>query len=218
VTATPPTVEPPPVTPPVIEPSVAPAAPRPTLEELTIKEDAVIGIRIDQTISSETASVEDRVTARISRDVTVDGRTAIPAGARLDGVVTEVERGGKVKARSRLVLRFSTLILADGLRLPIATDVIMREGASPAPDATAKIGASAVIGAVLGGVVGGKKGVLIGSGAGAGAGTAAVMAGGRQDVVIASGASMTLRLTAPVTITVAKDPEPPARIPPTPVR
>ena len=186
---------------------MAAAPPKPRVEELVIQKDEVLGIKIDQSISSETANVEDRVSARLSRDVTVDGRTAIPAGTKLEGVVVSVERGGKMRGRANLGLQFSTLILADGLRVPIETGVIFREGAAPGPEATAKIGASAVVGAVLGAVVGGKKGAAIGSGAGAAGGTAVVMAGGRNEAVFASGAPLTLRLVAPVTIVIPREPE-----------
>lgn len=209
ISAAPPPTEPPP--PPagasISDPLAAAAPPKPRFEELTITADSVLGIRIDQALSSETARVEDRVSARISRDVTVDGRIAIPTGARLEGVVVSVERGGKVRTRARLGLQFSTLILADGLRVPIATDVIFREGASPSPEAASKIGVSAAVGAALGAVFGGKKGAAIGTGAGAAGGTAAVMAGGRNDAAIAAGTSLTLRLTAPVTIAIPRDPD-----------
>ena len=208
VSAAPPTEPPPPpVGTPVIEPAAASAPPKPRLEELTIKEGTVLGIRLDQTLSSETARVEDRVSARLSRDVEVDGRTAIPAGARLEGVVVSVERGGKTRTRARLWLKFSTLILADGLRVPITTDVISREGASPTPEAATKIGASAAVGAAIGAVLGGKKGAAIGTGVGAAGGTAAVMAGGRNEAVVASGTAFSLRLSTPVTIVVPRDPE-----------
>src|SRR6185295_10807056 len=149
-------------------------------EEVTVKEDTVIGIRIDQSISSETARVEDRVTAKISRDVAIEGRTALAAGTRLEGVVTTVERGGKFREKAKLGIRFNTLILADGLRVPIQTEVLTREGESPSADASKKIGVGAVAGTILGGVLGGKRGAVIGATAGAGAGTGAVMAGDRN--------------------------------------
>jgi hypothetical protein len=62
-------------------------------EDLTVEKHSVIGIRLDSAVSTRTARVEDRVTAIVSRDVTVNGRTAIPSGARLEGTVTLVERG-----------------------------------------------------------------------------------------------------------------------------
>ncbi|HYN10473.1 MAG TPA: hypothetical protein VES67_24000 [Vicinamibacterales bacterium] len=194
-------------------PRVADVAPpvkeieKPRFEEVIVKADSVIGIRLDSSISSETAKVEDRVVARVSRDVTVDERVAIPAGARLEGNVTLVEKGGKFKERARLGVRFTTLILADGAtRLPIDTETIFRDGDSPTKEASSKIGASAVVGAILGAVVGGKKGAVIGSTAGAAGGTAAVMSGGRNAATLSAGTPLTVRLTAPVTVLVERDP------------
>ena len=204
---------PPPVSAETIPPAAVPEAPppvrepeKPKFEEVTVKSDSVIGIRLDSAISSETARVEDRVTARVSRDVTVNERVAIPAGARLEGNVTLVERGGKFKERARLGIRFTTLVLADGTtRLPIETETIFREGDSPATEATSKIGAGAVVGAILGGIVGGKKGAAIGSATGAGGGTAAVMAGGRNAATLPAGTPLTVRLTSPVTVLVERE-------------
>ena len=196
------------VTPPAPVPDVVPPVKepeKPRFEEVIVKTDSVIGIRIDSAISSETARVEDRVVARVSRDVTVDDRVAIPAGARLEGNVTLVERGGKFKERARLGVRFTTLILPDATRVPINTETIFRDGESPTGEATSKIGASAVVGALLGAVVGGKKGAAVGSTVGAAGGTAAVMTGGRNAATLPAGTPLTVRLTAPVTVLVERE-------------
>jgi len=121
-------------------------------------------------------------------------------------VVTIVERGGKLRERARLGIRFNMLVLSDGLRVPIQTDTIFREGESPTGEASSKIGASAVAGAILGGLIGGKRGAIIGTTAGAAGGTAAVMAGGRNEATFAGGAPLAVRLIAPVTITIERTP------------
>ncbi len=105
---------------------------------------------------------------------------AIPAGSRVLGSVSVVERGGKMKERARLGVRFHTVILADGTELPLQTETVFREGDSPANASAAKVGGGAIGGAILGAILGGGKGAAIGAGVGAGAGTAAVMAGGRR--------------------------------------
>jgi hypothetical protein len=178
---------------------VVEAPPAPMVDERTVSAAAVIGIRLDTAVSSETAHVEDRVSARVTRDVKVDGQTAIPAGARLEGWVSLVERGGKLRDRARIGLRFSSLLIGDE-RIPIQTEAIYRDGDSPANEATAKIGASAVVGSILGAVIGGRKGAAVGGMAGAAGGTAAVMASGRNEASIAAGTPLTVRLTAPVTV------------------
>jgi hypothetical protein len=171
---------------------------------LTVAENSVIGIHLDTAVSSETAKVEDKVTAHVTRDVMVAGRTAIPAGARLEGNVTLVQPGGKFKERARLGIKFTSLILADNTRQAIQTDALFRDGDSPTGEATSKVGASAVIGTILGAMIGGKKGAAIGTAAGAAGGTAAVAAGGRNDAVFAAGTALTVRLTAPFTVVIER--------------
>lgn len=192
-------------TPPAARPASAPVAPTAVLEELIVPAESVIGIRLDSGLSSETARVEDRVTARVTRDVRVDGVTVIPAGARMDGFVTFVEQGGKIRERARIGIRFTSVARGDSGRVPIQTETIYRDGDAPGGEATSKIGASAVVGSILGAVIGGKKGAAIGAGAGAAGGTAVVMAGGRNEAVFAAGVPLTVRLSAPVTLEIERE-------------
>jgi hypothetical protein len=186
----------------VQEPVRAPEPPKPQLEELVIARDSVIGLQTDNRISSETARVEDRVDAHVTRDVKVGDRVAVPAGTRVIGTVTQVERGGKFKEQARLGIRFHTIVLSDGNRLPISTDTIVRVGDAPSNGSAAKIGGGAVGGAILGAILGGAKGAAIGASAGAGAGTAATMAGDRSAVILAPGTPLTPRILSPVTVTI----------------
>jgi hypothetical protein len=172
------------------EPEVPPAPAEPELVEVQIPADSVLGLQIERTVSSETARVEDRV--------------AIPAGSVVQGSVMEVERGGKVKERAKLGIRFHTVVLADGTRLAIRTDSIVREGSSPANESAAKIGGAAVGGAILGAILGGGKGAVIGGTVGAAGGTAATMAGNRNPAVLAQGSTVNVRVQQPVTVTVEK--------------
>jgi type IV secretory pathway VirB10-like protein len=159
---------------------------------------------VNTPLSSERSRVEDRVDARVTRDVMADGRVAIPAGARVIGSVTAVERGGKMKERARLGVRFHTLVLADGREVPLRTETIYREGESPTGDSARKIGGAAVGGAILGAIMGGGKGAAAGATIGAAGGTAAVMAGDRNAATLPTGTVVTVRLSAPATLEVEK--------------
>ncbi len=181
-----------------------PPVPEKQFEDLVIPADSVVGLQIESSISSDQAKIEDPVRARVTRDVKVHDQVAIPAGARAEGAVTLVDRGGRLKDQARLGIRFHTIVLADGTRLPINTETIYRDGDSPARESAAKIGAGAVGGAVLGAILGGKKGALIGSTVGAGAGGAAVMASDPDPATLPAGATVTVRMTAPATVTVEK--------------
>jgi len=189
-----------------VAPEPEPAVrPEPEFVELVVPADAVIGLQLETTVSSDRAKVEDAVEARVTRDVRVSGRVAIPAGSLVHGTVTEVERGGKVRERARLGIRFHTVVLASGDKLTLRTDAITREGASPGRESAAKIGGAAVGGAILGAILGGGKGAAIGAGVGAGGGTAAVMAGDRNIVTVPAGSTVSVRVRQPVTVTVEKE-------------
>jgi len=195
VAATP--VEPPPNV-------LPPAPPEVQWEELVVPASSVIGLQVETPLSSERSRVEDRVDARVTRDVTAAGRVAIPAGSRVIGAVSLVEPGGKMKGTARLGVRFHTLVLGDGREVPLRTEAVFREGDSAGNESARKIGGAAIGGAILGAILGGGKGAAIGGAAGAGAGSAAVMAGDRNAATLPAGTIVNVRLAAPATIEVEK--------------
>ena len=193
----------PPAEPPTPDPAPAPS--KPELVEVVVAASSVVGLRVDTSHTSETARVEDRVEARVMRDVMADGRVAIPAGTRVLGDVVLVDRGGKIKEKARLGVRFHTLVLANGHQAPFRTDAIYREGTSPGAESARKIGGAAVGGAILGAIIGGGKGAAIGSAAGAAGGSAVVMAGDRNAATLAAGSTVTVRLHAPVAVDIERE-------------
>jgi type IV secretory pathway VirB10-like protein len=187
------------------EPPAPPPPPAPEFVDLTVPADAVLGLQIERTVSSELARVEDRVDARVTRDVRVADRVAIPAGSTVRGSVSEVDRGGRMKGKARLAIKFHTIVLADGTQVPLKTDAVVREGQSPGGESAAKVGGAAIGGAILGAILGGGKGAAIGGAVGAGAGTAAAMTNDRNPATLAAGTTVTVRMQAPVTVTVQKE-------------
>ncbi|MEI6668166.1 MAG: hypothetical protein WCP29_08415 [Acidobacteriota bacterium] len=168
--------------------------------------ESVIGLQVMTTTSTEDAKVEDEVQAKVTRDVRIGRTVAIPAGTRVIGSVTVVERGGKVKGKARLGIRFHTLILADAgaTRVPIRTDAIFRESDSNGQQSAAKIGAAAAGGAILGAIIGGGKGAAIGGLLGGGSGTADAMRQERTTATLQAGTGITVRLQDAVTVTVER--------------
>ena len=178
--------------------------PERTFDELVVAADSVVGLQMESSLTSERARIEDRVEARVIRDVRVSGQVAIPSGSRAIGSVTAVDRGGKFKERARIGIRFTTLILADGTTLPITTETIYRYGEAPGNASAAKIGGGAVGGAILGAILGGAKGAAIGAAAGAGGGAATVQAGERNAATFPNGTQVTARFLSPVAVTVER--------------
>ncbi len=173
-------------------------------QDVVVPTESVLGLQLESSISSAFARIEDRVDARVTRDVRVGRRVAIPAGTRAIGSVVTVDRGGRVKERAKLGIRFNTLILPDASRVNITTDMVYREGRSPADQSSAKIGGAAIGGAIIGAIIGGGKGAAIGGGIGAAGGTAAAMNGARLPVVLQAGTTLSVRTQAPITLTIER--------------
>ena len=176
--------------------------PPPATEELVVPADSVIGLQIDSFVTTDRAQVEDDVQARVTRDVMVSRRVAIPAGSVVNGSVVMVERAGKLKGAARLGVRFHTVVFDDGVEVPIVTETVYREGGSRGRDNAARIGGGAVAGAILGAIFGGGRGAAIGGAAGAAGGTAAAAAGDAEPATLAAGTTLTVRLSRPVSVTV----------------
>jgi hypothetical protein len=159
--------------------------------------------RIEATLgtshASDTSRVEERATATVAAPVVVDGVTVIPAGATLIGHVTHAKESGKVKGRAELGVRF-TRLQTGSVTYDIETAPLGWIAESTKKDDAIKIGAGAAAGAVIGAITGGRKGAAIGTAIGAGGGTAVVLATDGDEIRLASGRTLTISLTNPLTI------------------
>jgi hypothetical protein len=179
----------------------APAPPVPQFREVTLPEGTTLRLRLRSAVASDSSRVEDTVRAELREAVVVDGATVLPAGTELTGVVTAVERSGRVKGRARVAYRFNSLTYS-GDRYDVRTAPLAHVAEATKGEDATKIavgaGAGAAIGALLGGGDGAAKGAAIG---GAG-GTGVVLATRGEEVRLGPGASVTTRLAAPLTVRV----------------
>lgn len=183
---------------------VSPAAEtRGAVREVTIPAGTMLPVVLDTSVSSNTSRVEEPVGAHLARPIVVHGVTALAAGSRVDGVVVDSTRSGRVKGRAHVALRFESLSPAGGgERYQIHTTAVGRTAPGTKKKDAMEIGGGAAGGALIGALVGGKKGALIGSAAGGGAGTAVVLSTRGKEVHLPKGSALTLRLTQPITVKV----------------
>jgi hypothetical protein len=155
-----------------------------------------IDVRLQNTLNSGTAQVEDRFEGTTLTDVSVDGRVAIPAGSIFRGVVTAVEPGTRTNRTSKLTVSFDQVTIS-GRSYPIrgtVTQAIEGEGIKGEAGRTA---AGAGVGAIIGGILGGFKGALAGILIGGG-GTIAATEG--KEVELPQGSVLRVRMDSPVQI------------------
>jgi hypothetical protein len=173
----------------------------PVYRDVTIPEGTTLPLSLTSAIASDTSAVEDRVTAELTRTIVIDGRDVLPAGTRLTGHVTDVDESGRVKGRAMIAFRLTSLRLADENYDVQVAPSSYQAAATKGEDAT-KIGVGAGAGAIIGGLLGGKGGAAKGAAVGGGAGTGVVLATKGEEVRLGSGADVTTRLTAPLTVRV----------------
>jgi len=157
---------------------------------------AELDVRLQAPLSSDTAQVEDRFTATTIVDLNSGNRALIPAGSVVRGVVTGVDKAGRVERRGRLVLSFDQ-ITVNGRSYPIHATLTQALESEGIRGEVGKIGAGAGVGAIIGGILGGFKGALAGILIGAG-GTVAATEG--KDVELPAGTVLRLRFDSPVTV------------------
>lgn len=171
----------------------------PSYREITIPAGTTLPLTLTSSLDSNTSLVEDAVSADLTRAITIDGREALPVGARLVGNVTEVDGSGRVKGRGMIAFRFTSLHTGNDEYDVQAAPLSHLAPATKGEDAT-KIGIGAGAGAVIGGLLGGKDGAAKGAAVGGGAGTGVVLATKGQEVRLGPGADVTTTLTAPLTV------------------
>ena len=77
--------------------------------DVTIPSGTTLPLTLTSDVASDTNVIEDAVTADLTRAITIDGRDVLPAGARLAGIVTEVDDSGRVRGRAMIAFRFTSL-------------------------------------------------------------------------------------------------------------
>jgi hypothetical protein len=162
----------------------------------TIPSGTEIDVRLQNSLNSGTAQVEDRFEATTLVDLNVNGRVVIPAGSVVRGVVTAVEPGTRTNRTSRMTVSFDQVTVS-GRSYPFrgtVTEAI--EGSGIRGEAT-RAGAGAGVGAIIGAVIGGVKGAVLGAVIGGG-GTIAATEG--KEVDLPQGTVLRLRVDEPLDI------------------
>ncbi|MBI3485173.1 MAG: hypothetical protein HY012_08495 [Acidobacteria bacterium] len=160
-----------------------------------------IAIVLDQSISSEQARSGDPFDASVAAPVVVDGKTVIPKGAHVQGIVVEARASGRLKGVARLRLALNSVEIA-GKNYDLQTTSLTRSGQNHDKRNWVLIGGGTGVGTAIGAMAGGGKGAAIGAAVGAGAGTATAAATGKKELVLPAESQLSFKLSQPVSIEV----------------
>ncbi len=155
-----------------------------------------LDVRLQDGLSSGRSQVEDRFRATTVVDLMSGDRVLIPAGSELRGVVSSVDKAGRIDRKGQMTLSFDQLTV-NGRDYPVQGTVVEAIESSGIKGEAAKIGTAAGVGAIIGGILGGVKGAMAGILIGGG-GIAAATPG--TDVELDPGTILRIRLDQPPAI------------------
>lgn len=188
-------------------PPPGPRVPAAAVQELVIPAGTKVPVALKHAISTHGTRAGDAVYAETTFPVVYNNRVLIPAGTYVQGRISQIQRGGRIKGRAQVLMHFTTLIYPSGYTviLPGAvenapgadkTAVKDQEGTLRKDSQTGtKVGTVATTagtGAVIGGLSQGGKGALIGAGVGGAVGTAIAMLSRGDDVKLDAGTTLEL--------------------------
>ncbi len=157
-------------------------------------------VRLTNALNSGTAQVEDRFEGTTLVDVIMNGRTVIPAGSVMRGVVTSVEPATRTNRTAKMTVSFDQ-VTVNGRAYPMrgtVTQAIQGEGIK---GETGRIATGAGAGAILGGILGGVKGAVLGAVIGGGGITAATEG---KELDLPQGSVLRVRLDSPLSVQTAR--------------
>jgi hypothetical protein len=170
-----------------------------------VSEGALLRIRLETRLTTETNCEGDRFTARVIEPSEYEG-------AVIQGHVAKIERSGRMTGRTEMALDFDAITLRNGRSGPFhaqiervfATESVKSvdeegnvESASKTKETEIRAVGGAVLGAIIGGIAGGGKGAAIGAIVGAGAGAGSVYVQGDKNLILEPGTQMTARVAYP---------------------
>ena len=137
---------------------------QPRFETLVIPAGTSVVASLDTGLSTAVNHTGDPFVATTTQPIMVGGRTAVAAGARIQGVLNGVQASGRTKGRAKMTLAYQQIVDTDGKTHAISAQPLTIQAASKTHGDVEKIAAGGVLGALIGGIAGGGKGAAIGAG------------------------------------------------------
>jgi hypothetical protein len=179
------------------KPAVREAPPRP--KPIVVPAETVISVVLDEPVGSKISTPGQNFSASVREPVEVDGRLAIPKGARASGIVKDAKPAGRFKGGASLELTL-TSIDVHGTNYDVHTTAPNETSKGKGKRTAAMVGGGAGGGALIGGLAGGGKGALIGGLIGAAAGTGGAGLTGNREITLPAETPLTFKLVDPLEI------------------
>jgi len=177
---------------------------------LVVPAGTVIPVTLTSRVSTKNSKDGDGIYGKTTFPITVNNKIVIPEGSFVRGRISELKRPGRVKGKGEITLNFQTLVLPNGITIPLYSSLRGAGGAgerkgeatvqgdSSKSDDAKTVGTTAAEGGLIGAIGGGGKGAAVGGGGGAAVGTAAVLLSRGKDLVLEPGTTIEIVLDRPI--------------------
>jgi hypothetical protein len=179
--------------------SAASSSPARAPETITVPSGKVLTVRLADEVGSKVSQPGQSFGGSLAKAVDVNGEVAIPAGAKVEGVVVDAKPLGRFAGGALLQLKLNSITVS-GDQLPVQTAAFTQTIKGKGKRTGVMAGGGAGLGALIGGLTGGGKGAAIGAAAGAGAGTAGAAFTGNKEIVLPAETAVSFTLSAPLKI------------------
>jgi hypothetical protein len=173
-------------------------------------------VKLENNLSTSSTKTGDIFSARVTEPVLLDGKTAIPVGATVQGRVAQVSEPRRISGRPTIGILPDTLVMPDGQKFVLSASLAetnLHNGTEVNDEGQFKgkgyngqdlteIGMATGGGMVIGGLAGGGKGVVIGGAIGATA-TVVHWLGKKKSATLLAGTELVMELNRPLDMTPA---------------
>jgi hypothetical protein len=173
--------------------------PPPRPKPLVVPAETVISVVLDQAVGSKISTPGQAFSATVQAPIEVDGRIAIPKGARASGIVKDAKPAGRFKGGAVLSLTLTSVTVKNE-DYNIQTTAPSETSTGNGKRTAGMVGGGAGGGALIGGLAGGGKGALIGGLIGAAAGTGGAGLTGNRDITLTAETPLSFKLVEPLEI------------------
>ncbi len=174
--------------------------PPPPPKPIVVPAGTALTIRLSQPVGSKTSQPGTPFTGSVSTPITIDGKTAIPAGADVTGIVKNAKKAGKFKGAGVLSMHLDSITVR-GHQYNIVTASFDQTSKGKGKRTAGAVAGGAGAGAAIGGLAGGGKGAGIGALIGATAGTiGAATTGNSRDIEFPAESALSFELAQPLTL------------------